>query len=203
MAGEPIGSRPASSPRRLPEERDVVLLPDSIEKRNDPMMKQVEKHGGRCSPPPVGSDEGFRVNGRQCPQRSDQPKKRRGHYRRRFPLGTPGGGVRRFGGRSRFSRGGAVDPCDCAGRKRKRQMGEEADRLARWWSIVADRQPPRRRSEVFEQSNGLEEIKGRRIGEEPVAQTRVRSPLRGAHRFQTPSCCLRRATSWLNEFTVT
>src|SRR5262245_54774980 len=61
----------------------------------------------------------------------------------------------------------------------------------------SDRRPFR--EEPFEQSHGLKELEPVRLVEEFLRYSRFWLPALGVHRLNSPSRCLVRTTSWLNE----
>src|SRR5262249_50808202 len=54
--------------------------------------------------------------------------------------------------------------------------------------------------QAFQQAHRLEEVEAVRLAEEVVDQTKTRSPARGGHRRNSPSCRLVTATNRVKEF---
>ncbi len=164
-------------------DREVVLGPGAVEQRDQAVVEQIEKVAQRRVAFPQTGEHVLRIDRRQAAETG-----RGGHAHERH--GEP---CRPFGGR-------AGHLPDVAGRKRQRDVGGEADRLAARVVPFADRDGLRSRQ--LQQSHRLEELEAVPVREQQFAQVSVICPARGGHRFITPSCWRPTATVWVNEFTV-
>src|SRR5688572_30667150 len=98
---------------------------------------------------------------------------------------------------------------DGGGGKTQGGLGAEVHCFALGRGILADRKgrPARvglgaREQQPFQESHRLEEIEAARVLEKLGTYASVFSPVRGGHRFSTPSLPLTVATNFVNEFTV-
>ena len=155
------------------------------------MVEQVQEFDRWFSVLFPESDELFGVDRGQGAERAYQTYER-GDELERFAGLLPVAGA--------IGIGNVEEVMDGTGRELQCELLDEMDDLPVKRAIMADRYTPRLDSP--EQAHRLKEVKPERLLEEPVDQSRVRSPLRAGH-LQFTSRCLLVATSWVKELILT
>src|SRR5262249_28119524 len=161
---------------------EPVLLPGPIEKRNQPVIKEVQEFPECGVPLPNPFHQQLSIWYRQHSKGSGQANESYFHLKARLAIAC----------------GCRPDRMNLAGRKLQGDAGTKSRRFERRWTISADRQAVR----IYQsqQANRLEEFESIRLVKQDIHQKRICSPALAGHLLRYPSRCFTLAASWLNEF---